>query len=447
MARRPDSNADHAAADPPRDRAGRDRAARPVPISWRRNLYALWAAQTLAIMAFSLRVPFLPLYLEELGTVSDDAQALWSGAINAGGALVMALSAPFWGAISDRYGRKPMVLRAMLAAMVTIGLMGLATAPWHLLALRFVEGAFTGTVTASTALVAAGTPRERAGYALGMIQTAVFSGASLGPLFGGVLADQIGYRPTFAVASAMMAAAAVVVLFFVRERFVPAPRPAGARRGVRATFDVLAGRVLLTVVLAMLVIRMAASATQPILPLYVERLPKVGWASDATLAGLILGVAGLTSALSSVALGRLGDRRGHRQVLLWSAAGAGLLYLPMAVVGQAWHLLALQALFGIAAGGLIPSANAMAAGATTPERRGVVFGLLAGSASLGGFIGPIAGSGLAATVGYGAAFAAAGVALLLLAAAIALLMNPAGPPRPAPAVVTPAAPGKRGADR
>lgn len=415
-----------APARPSTDRARGDAA---PPISWRRNLYALWIAQTLAIMGFSLRVPFLPFYLEDLGTTSVEAQVLWSGAINAGGALVMALSAPFWGVLSDRYGRKPMVLRSMFAAMTTIGLMGLATAPWHLLALRFVEGAFTGTVTASTALVAANTPKARVGFGLGLIQTAVFSGASLGPLAGGLLADRIGYRPTFGVASAMLASAGLIVLFFVQERFTPVRRPAGAPRGPRTAFDVLAGRLMLTVVLAMLVIRMAASATQPILPLYVAELPQVAWASDAALAGLILGVAGVTSALSAVGFGRLGDRTGHRRILLWCATAAGLLYLPMAVAGEAWQLIVLQALFGIAAGGLIPSANAMAAGATAPERRGVVFGLLAGSASLGGFIGPVAGSGLAAAFGFGVAFVATGVALLLLAAGVALALAPGGPPR------------------
>src|SRR5215216_2675445 len=119
--------------------------------SWKRTLYAVWIAQMLAIIGFSLRVPFLPFYLKDLGADSVDQVAVWSGLINAGGAGVMAITAPIWGVISDRHGRKPMVLRSMFAATITVGLMGFATAPWQLLSLRFVEGAFTGTVTASTA--------------------------------------------------------------------------------------------------------------------------------------------------------------------------------------------------------------------------------------------------------------------------------------------------------
>ncbi|MBA2755326.1 MAG: MFS transporter [Chloroflexia bacterium] len=402
-------------ATAPRDETGR-------PISWRRTLYALWIAQTLAIMGFSLRAPFLPFFLDDLGTNSVESQALWSGVINAGGAGVMALSAPFWGVIADRYGRKPMVLRSMFAAMVTISLMGLATSPWHLLGLRFVEGAFTGTVTASTALVASTAPRERTGFALGLIQTAVFSGASLGPLIGGVLAAQIGYRATFGVAGAMLAVAGLIVVFLVQERFVPVPRGNGATGRFRGTFDLLAGRIMLMMVLSMLVIRLAGSSIQPILPLFVGQVSGGTPGEQAALAGLILGVAGLTSAISSVVLGRLGDRVGHRPILFWSALCGGLLYLPMVIVDAPWQLAVLQGLFGVAAGGLIPSANALVVASTAPERRGVVFGLMAGSASLGGFIGPLAGSGIAAGFGFGVAFLATGLSLLLLALALYLVV-------------------------
>ncbi len=406
-----------------RDEEGRGRdATRRSAIPWKRNLYALWIAQTLAIVGFSLRVPFLPFYLKDLGTVSTEQQALWAGVINAGGAGVMAISAPLWGVVSDRYGRKPMVLRSMFAAMVTVGLMGLATQAWHLLALRFIEGAMTGTVTASTALVAAGTPKARLGFALGMIQTAVFSGASLGPLFGGVLADQIGYRPTFGVAGAMLGAAGLLVLFLVHEEFTPSSRSA-AGGGVRGSLGLALEPAMLPMIATMLIIRLASMATQPVLPLYVQQLASGASApasSNASLAGLTLGVLGLTSAISSVILGRMGDRIGHGRILRWCALGAGLLYLPMAAAQEPWHLVALQALFGVTAGGIIPSANALVADVTRPEQRGVVYGLMAGAASLGGFFGPLIGSGLAATLGFSATFLATGGILLLLAAGIAL---------------------------
>lgn len=392
------------------------------PISWRRNLYALWVAQTLAILGFGLRDAFLPFYLKQLGTLDTNQAALWSGIVAAGGAGVMAFSAPFWGVISDRRGRKPMVLRAMIAAMMTVGLMGIATEPWHLLGLRLIEGAFTGTVTASTALVAASAPKDKLGYSLGLISMAVFSGASLGPFLGGILADLVGYRATFAVSALMLGSAAVIVYLFVRERFVPPVRkPKGPERGIaalRASSSWLLAPMLVTMIAVLFVVRLAQMGVRPIMPLYVEQLGHFDDHKAASVSGMAFGLLGLTSAFSSVILGRRGDRAGHRKILLGCTLAAGLIYIPMAIVTGPWQLVILQGLFGIAAGGLIPAANAIVANSTPNEKRGLIYGITAGSSSLGGFIGPLAGAAIAASFGFRATFVCTAIVLLLLSIAI-----------------------------
>ncbi|MFW6074338.1 MAG: MFS transporter [Chloroflexota bacterium] len=369
----------------------------PEDISWRRNLYALWIAQLLAIIGFSMRAPFLPFFLEDVGATSFSSQALWAGAINAGGALVMAVSAPIWGIVADRRGRKIMVLRAMFVAGFTIGLMSLAQSPWHLLILRFIEGGFTGTVAASTTLIASTTPRRSRGFALGMMQTAIFSGASVGPLFGGFLADQIGYRPTFVASGVLLFIGGVLVLTQVKERF-ERPRPAadGAPAGP-STRTLLLGTAMIAMIIVMFSLRAATSAIQPIMPLFVQNLaPESG--SIATLAGVALGITGLTSAASAVFLGRLADRRGHTKILLACSFGVAVLYLPLAIVQAPWQLIVGSGLVGIAAGGVAPSANAVITNLTPTARRGVVFGFTSAVAALGGFVGPIGGSAIAATI-------------------------------------------------
>jgi len=381
------------------------------PINWRTNLYALFLSQLLAIVAFSLRAPFLPFFLGDLGLESTEQQAVWSGLINAFGAGTMAITAPIWGIMADRYGRKPMLLRAQFAAFITIGLMGLATEPWHLLGLRMVEGMFTGTVTAATALVATSMPRERLGFGLGLIQTAVFSGSALGPLVGGILADQAGYRTTFGIASGMMLSGGLVTLFLVREKFVPQSKAARIKAG-GTSWRLLLMPVLLGLTLVLISVRFASSAVQPIMPLFVEELAGNLTSASSSLAGVTLGVLGVTSAISSVYFGRLGDRKGHRTILLWCLLGSGLVYLPMAISQHPWHLIALQAVFGVFAGGTIPAANALIANVTDPQRRGAIFGLMASAAAIGGFIGPLAGAGLAASVGFRATFVFCGLVLL-----------------------------------
>jgi DHA1 family multidrug resistance protein-like MFS transporter len=177
---------------------------------------------------------------------------------------------------------------------------------------------------------------------------------------------------------------------------------------------------MLTLITVMIGVRLGSSITQPFIPLFIESIePAVTDQRSSLLAGLAFGLLGLTSAISSIWLGRLGDRRGHRPVLFWCALGAGLLYLPMALVQAPWQLILLLGCYGVAAGGLIPSVNAIAANATPPERRGVLYGVLAAAASLGGFIGPLAGAALAAAFGFRSTFAVTGVLLLGLAYVVA----------------------------
>ncbi|MBX5445812.1 MFS transporter [Sphaerobacter sp.] len=381
--------------------------------SWRRTLYALWLAQTLTIIGFSLRTPFLPLFLADLGTTSTEQQALWAGLINGGGAAVMAITAPFWGFVADRYGRKPMVLRAMFVGSCTIGLMALATSPWHLLALRFVEGGLTGTVTASTALVATTVPKERLGYSLGLMQMAIFSGSSVGPLLGGVLGDTIGYRPTFVLAGSLLFISGLLVLVLVQEHFErPAPRDEDSSEAasVRA---LLVTPAMVAMILVLFGLRAASSAIQPIMPLYVEQLASRA-TGVASLAGITMGVMGLTSALASVMLGRAGDRFGTRPILLASIVLSGLLYLPQAGVQSVGQLILLQAIFGLAVGGALPTANAIVAHLTPPERRGAIYGFTAAATSLGGFVGPLGGASLAAVISIRATFLVTGALLLAI---------------------------------
>jgi len=399
--------ASFADSDPPDADAGQP--------GWNRTLYAVWFGQILALIGFSSRVPFLPFYIGDLGVPDVQGQTLWSGVINASGAAAMAITAPIWGLLADRYGRKPMLLRGLFAGAFVVALMGFATEPWQLVALRVAEGSMTGTVAAAAALVATSAPRPRMGYALGMVQTAVFAGAAGGPLLGGFIYDWAGPRVAFWLAGSMLLGGGIIVAIFARERFVPVARQVLAETGrwrrVKHSTAFLFSAAMLTMLAAIMVIRMIAMSMQPIIPLFVEQLipdnPDV-----ATIAGIVLGSAGFTSALAAAYFGKLGDRIGHRRVVAVSLLAAGLIYLPMAIVRDPWQLAALQGLLGVAAGGLIPSANALIAHLTPVEKRGAVFGLTAALSGVGGFIGPLLGALLATSLGFRATFVAAGVLLL-----------------------------------
>lgn len=382
---------------------------------WRRTLYGVWAAQLLVISGFSMRAPILPGFFGELGVSTPEGQAYWTGLMLSLGAGMMAFTSPVWGAVADRYGRKPMLVRAQFAAFTTIALAAFVTSPWQMLALRLIEGAMTGTVAAATALIAVSMPRDRLGYGLGMVQTAVFSGSALGPLFGGVIADFVGYRNTFLISGLMAFAAGLITMIFVQEKFVRPEKNSDTRVDSGSTWKLILGPTMLALTLSMLLVRFASSAVQPITPIFVGMISEVG-SNVNTLAGVTLGILGVTSAISSIYLGKLGDKRGHFKILLWSSVGAGLVYLPMAMAQHPWHLIVLQAIFGLFAGGLIPAANALIARVTDDSKRGVVFGLMNTAGSIGGFAGPLMGAGLAGIFGIRATFVLTGFVLLLMAA-------------------------------
>jgi DHA1 family multidrug resistance protein-like MFS transporter len=387
-------------------------------VSWQRNLYVLWIAETLTILGFSLGYPFLPLYLEELGAKSFESRAIWAGAMTAATSAAMAVTAPFWGMAADRLGRKPMVVRAMLCGAVTTCLMGVVVAPWQLLILFILDGALSGTVVAAMTLVASTTPRERLGYALGLLQTAIFTGLSLGPLVGGVLADRIGYRPVFGIGGALLFVAAALVLTQAREEFKRAPRkrePADQRdRGPRLA-AILSVGALPAVIGVMFSLRATSGAASPILALFVEELASAG-APIATLTGLAFGAAGVGSAAASLVIGRVSDRLGHGPILIASGFAVGVLFLPLALVTSPWQLIVCYGLLGVATGGIVPSAHAVVTNLTPAERYGVVFGVTSAAASIGGFAGPLGGALLATATDLRLVFLVSGAVMLATAA-------------------------------
>jgi DHA1 family multidrug resistance protein-like MFS transporter len=390
--------------------------------AWKRNFFFLWLSQLTAIASFASALPFLPLYVQTLGIADPGEAAVWAGAMTSGGGLTMAVMAPVWGILADRYGRKPMVTRSMVVGGAIAATMSLVSDVRHLLALRTLQGAFSGTVAAGRTLAASIVPAERLGQCLGLMATATFVGSSAGPLVGGLIAGRFGFRAAFVVTGAGLALSGIAVFVFVKEGF---RRPTAAHtRGLRASLTALAGLPQIrAVVLAMLVVQIGQMAASPILPLYVQELSGESPVDAASTAGLVLGSAAVTSAIAASVGGRLGDVVGHRRVLAVATVAAGLLYLPQALVATPWQLLAVRALIGVFAGGIQPVGMAIVALGTPPERRGLVFGLTTTATSLGNTVGPLLGASIASAVSLRASFVFTAAMLTGAGLWIALLLR------------------------
>lgn len=367
---------------------------------WKRSYGALWFAELLAITGFATSVPIVPLYLREIGVTDTASLNAWTGLITSASSLALAVFAPIWGSLADYYGRKLMLLRAMVGGSILIGLMALAREPWQLLVLRTLQGCFTGTVAAATVMTASLVPKEEAGYRLGLLQMAVYLGNSVGPLVGGLLTDLAGSRVNFLATSAALAAAAVVVAASVEEDFVPRKREVSLLRAALPDLSVLARTPALGgLFLVVFAVQFGGSVVAPIMPLVVMDM-RGGAEAVGSLSGLIIGASSLAGALAAGLIGKVSARWGYGRTLLACVAGACLFYLPQGFARDPFLLLALRIGSGVCLGGTMPSVNALIASVCDKDRQGATYGLSSSVSSAGMALGPTVGALVANSAGY-----------------------------------------------
>lgn len=382
---------------------------------WKRTLAVTATAQLVSIIGFNFFTPFLPLFLPQLGIHGISRVTLWAAALSGGTAIAMALSAPLWGVLADKHGRKIMLVRATLSAAVLIGLSGLVQNVYELLLLRVLQGAFTGTVTASQALVSAQCPRERMGFSLGIMQTAIFLGASIGPLLGGLAADAVGFRLSFAIAGAVLFGAGLLVLFMVEEERTE--KRDEAHSSARIWLNMRAGVAtpgLLPVIGAVFAVQFGVTVVLPVLPQFIEYLQGPG-GHAATVTGLIFTGGGVAGAISSVVTGSLADRLGYKRVIVVASIVAAIFSVPQFFVNATWQLLLLRIGMGFAMGAIMPSASALLGHLVPPEKRGTAYGLSGSATSLGFAAGPLTAAVVVSIGGIRPVFLTASILLLAIA--------------------------------
>ena len=375
---------------------------------WKRNLAVLWVTQFLAVSGMALVLPFLPLFLRELGIEDNAAVQRWSGTIFSAPFLCAALMTPLWGWVGDRFGRKPMVVRALLGLSVALFLTSFARSAGELLVLRCLQGLISGFIPAAIALVSATSPRNQQGYALGVLSSSQAAGIVVGPLVGGILADLVGYRNLFLITSAIELSAAVLVVLLVRE----ARRTPDATS--RATILDNARTALLPpipiVLVCLLVTQMSLLMVQPFFALYVEEL---GVAPErlSTMTGVLFGVTGLTMFLSAPLWGRVSDHAGRKRTLTVAFFGGASLLVLQGYAHSVNQLLLWRLLQGVCAAGMLPALYAVIAHFSPEERRGGVMGFASSVTMMGGVLGPTLGGWLASDMGMRSVFVIAGVLL------------------------------------
>jgi len=350
----------------------------------RRNLLVTVAMVFAVFTGFAFVLPFLPLFVRELGIGEPERAALWAGVLIGVAPLFAGLLAPVWGRLADRYGQKGIAVKALVAYVVILALCAVVTRVEQLLALRIGIGLFGGIGPLGLAMATAHAPREETGHAVGLVQAAQILAAAIGPLAGGILADVIGIRRTFLVTAALCGLALVLLLACYEER---GPKERGApatSAGFRAVIA-LPGVVALLVVL--FVVNFIGRSFTPILPLHLAGLglPESRLASAT---GVLISAYSLTAAVSSWGVGRWSRTRSPHGLLLASLAGGAVIVAPMALVPSFELVLGLAVLLGLVSGPSLTLCYTIG-GLMVPEAvRTTAFGFFAGAALFGGALSP-----------------------------------------------------------
>ena len=399
--------------------------------SWKRNQAAITAAAFVGFTGFTLVMPFLPLYFRELGVTEVGDIALWTGVTLGVSPAIAALTAPLWGRVGDRFGNKLLVQRSLVSFILVMTAMAYVTRPWHLFALRAVQGFFAGYGPLTLSMAALSAPREKMASAIGTVQTAQRMGPALGPVIGGILAPAVGLRNAFFVAAGFYGVAFVMITALYREP----PRPPRTTEGRQPTpfASILAFENFLLVMLVLLGLQLVDRSFGPVLPLH---LGQIGYspAEVPVAAGILFSVLAFTGALGNQLSSRLLKRHSPRVLIAWAVLMAAAALTVFTLSTALWLLAASMAVVGLCTGTSITTAFA-AGGAVIPrDVHATAFGFLTSASLIGVALSPVL-SGLLGARSIRAVFVAGAVMLVILAVVVRRVMVERNPPVESPPAV------------
>ena len=342
-----------------------------------------------AFLGLGFVLPFLPLFVQELGVQDPADAALWAGLLIGVGPLLAGILAPFWGGLADRYGYRPVALLALLALGLSQIVASVAQNPAHVLVSRILSGLFGGVGPLGLAMasgpVGKGHPSPTgSARSIGKIQAAQILAAGFGPLLGGALASSLGIRAAFWGACIACLFAALVVRLLYQEH--PPVTADPTNRVVSERQPPLKG-FLLALGFVVFFVNFASRSFTPILPAQIAALG-VAPTAVAFNTGILISVYSVAAAASSFGFGRLASRVEPARLLGVSLFCSLLSAVAMAQVTTFPGFLAVGVGFGLVSGGSLTLGYSIGSRRFTEAARGASFGRLSGLALVGGAVAP-----------------------------------------------------------
>ena len=380
-------------------------------INWQRNLWTVWLSQFLSLAGFGMCGPFIPLFMKDSLGITDDAQrGAWVAVFTFAGLLSLCAANFMWGMLADRFGRKLMLLRASYGTALLYPLMVFSPNIYWLIGFRALSALFTGTVNPAQTLLVSTTPKERHGYVLGVLSTAVWSGNLTGYLLGGIVVELWGYTAAFMSCSMLYFTSGLLIHFLVRENF-KAPEKSNSKERKK-----LSGEIMVPGVMALLLMFMLMGAgrriDQPFVAMLVEMIH--GESGAALYTGIISAGGAVGGVIAGFGFGTLSDRYPPEKMIVPVVTIAAFCAVWQGVSPNIWSLGIARFFYYFVAGGMQPMLLVMLSRLISPERKGTFFGWSA-SVNLAGGLGASAISGLIAyNLGVRAIFIAGGILLILM---------------------------------
>ncbi|MED4600873.1 MFS transporter [Paenibacillus validus] len=379
-----------------------------MELYWKRNLYILWLGLFFNHLAYTLSVPFFPIFLENDLGIQRGLEA-WSGVSISISFLISGLCAPYWGSLADKYGKKLMLIRSGIG----LGAAHLANYfvydPYMFILVRIFQGLMAGFSPASIALVGTNTPEKHVGYALGVISTATAAGGILGPLAGGMLIHWVGLRECFIASGLITLGSAFIILLGVKEVHV---RPTGPRSSVLQDLKQAAGNPrLMRIYGLILLVSTSVTILEPLLTIYVVQIGSSA-SSAALTSGIVFSAVGVATVIMGPQWGRIGGRIGYDKTLFIGLLGGGIGNLLQLGFHHLVGFGILRFSYGLFFAAVFPALNALIIQYASTEFRGRAVSLSQTSHQFGIVAGPLLGGVLGGWLGIQFVFLVTGLTLL-----------------------------------